>query len=417
MFNFILCTRFGGYSTYNRINSCSRGILEQGLKTLYRRKLNIIFYLSLCLTIVSVKAEETAPFALPPPPILEARAYVLQDFYSDHFLLQKDVDERLEPASLTKIMTAYIVFRALREERIQLDEKVKISERAWRTTGSRMYLDIGSEVSVEQLLRGMIIQSGNDASIALAEHVAGSEEAFVSLMNEQAHQWELTNTHYTNTTGLPDKQHYSSAKDLAKIAKQLIHDFPEYYQWYSEQQFTYNGITQQNRNPLLTWDKSVDGMKTGYTESAGYCLITSALRGKMRLIAVVLGESGTKARAEDTKKMLTYGFQFFETYLLYKAKHPLTTDRIWYGVSTELQLGLQEPLYLTLAKGQYKHLNATVHVNKPITAPSAVGEIQGKLVITLANKIIAERPLIALHNVEATHVLKQLIDRFWLLFN
>lgn len=417
MFNFILYTCLGGYLNYHRVDSHFRGILEQVLKTLCRRKLNIIFCLSLFLTMISIRAEETVSITLSPPPILEARAYILQDFYSDHFLLQKDIDERLEPASLTKIMTAYIVFRALREERIQLDEKVKISEGAWRTTGSRMYLDIGSEVPVEQLLRGMIIQSGNDASIALAEHVAGSEEAFVSLMNEQAHQWGLTNTHYINTTGLPDKQHYSSAKDLAKIAKQLIHDFPQYYQWYSEQQFTYNGITQQNRNPLLIWDKSVDGMKTGYTESAGYCLITSALRGKMRLIAVVLGENSTKARAEDTKKMLTYGFQFFETYLLYKAKHSLITDRIWYGVSTEIQLGLQESLYLTLVKGQYKHLNATVHINKPIIAPSTVGEIQGKLVITLANKMIAERPLIALQDVKESHVLKQFVDRFWLLFN
>lgn len=371
----------------------------------------------LFLTLVPATAEEAISVAPPVPPILEARAYILQDFHSDHFLMQKNIEERLEPASLTKIMTAYIVFRALREGRIRLTDNVKISEKAWRATGSRMYLKVGTEASVEQLLKGMIIQSGNDASIALAEQVAGSEEAFVNLMNEQAHQWELTNTHYINTTGLPDEQHYSSTKDLAKIAKQLIHDFPEYYQWYSEQQFTYNDITQYNRNPLLTWDKSVDGMKTGYTENAGYCLIASALRGKMRLIAIVLGENNAKARAEDTKSMLTYGFQFFETYLLFNAKQPLTVDRIWYGKLTEIPLGLQEPLYLTLIKGQYKQLHAMIHINRPITAPSTIGKVHGRLVVTLSDRIMAERPLVALTDVQKTHVLKQLIDRFWLLFD
>lgn len=388
-------------------------VYQSSIKQLVSHLLLLIF-----LTSVPAIAEEKMAFAtLPISPTLEAHAYILQDFHSDRLLIQKNIDERLEPASLTKIMTAYIVFHALREGRIQLTDKVKISEKAWRATGSRMYLEVDTEASVEQLLKGMIIQSGNDASIALAEYVAGSEEMFVSLMNEQARRWKLTNTHYTNTTGLPNAQHYSSVKDLAKIAQQLIREFPKYYQWYSEQQFTYNGITQHNRNPLLKWDKNVDGMKTGYTESAGYCLIASALRGKMRLIAIVLGENNKKSRFEDTKKMLNYGFQFFETYLLYKAKQRLTTDRIWYGEPAEIQLGLGKPLYLTLVKGQYKLLNATVHINKPVIAPSTVGEVHGKLIVTLADKIIAERPLVALHDVPKTHVLKQFIDHIWLQFH
>lgn len=372
-----------------------------------------LYVIGLLIFLISRSIAATPPT----PPTLKAQAYILQDFHSSQRLMQKNSAKRLEPASLTKLMTAYIVFQALHEQRIKLEDKVRISEKAWRMPGSRMYLEVDTEVSVEQLLKGMIIQSGNDASIALAEHVASSEETFVDLMNKQAQQWELKNTHYANTTGLPNEQHYTSAEDLVKVAQKLIQDFPEYYRWYSEKQFTYNGITQQNRNPLLKWSKNVDGMKTGYTEGAGYCLLASALRGKMRLIAIVLGESSQAARSEEMKKMLNYGFQFFETYLLYQAKQTLTTERIWYGAPSDIQLGLQESFYVTLVKGQYALLKVNTHINRPITAPTTIGQVHGKLQIELADKLIAEKPLTALHAVEEAGLMKQLVDHLWLQFH
>jgi len=247
------------------------------------------------------------------PPELSAPAYILQDFYSGKVLMKQNADQRFEPASLTKLMTAYLVFKKLKAGKIKLTDEVLISEKAWRMIGSKMYIEVGKRVPVELLIKGMVIQSGNDASVALAEFVAGTEDAFAALMNQEAQRLGLTNSHFTNSTGIPGEQHYSSAHDLVRLARSLIRDFPEYYHWYSELEFTYNNIKQHNRNVLLWRDPSVDGVKTGYTKAAGYCLIASAKRGKMRLISVVMGAESKKKRHSDSEEMLNYGFHFFET--------------------------------------------------------------------------------------------------------
>jgi D-alanyl-D-alanine carboxypeptidase (penicillin-binding protein 5/6) len=358
----------------------------------------------------------TAVTLVPTPPILEGQAYLLQDFDSGRILIEKNIDGRIEPASLTKLMTAYLIFERLQQEQFHLTDTVKISEKAWRMTGSRMYLEINSVVPLEMLLKGMIIQSGNDAAVALAEWMGGSEEAFVQLMNQHAKQLGLTNTHYANSTGLPDPQHYSTARDLANMARLIIRDFPEYYQWYSQREFTYNNITQTNRNTLLWHDKEIDGVKTGFTENAGFCLIASAKRNSMRLISVMLGAKNQRLRTEETLKMLSYGFSFFETHLLYKANETLSTERVWYGSPNILQLGLAKPFYITIAKGQYNRLSATMRINKKLVAPIQIGDTYGTVKVSLVNKVIAEQPLIALYSVEQGSWLRQFIDHFLIKF-
>jgi serine-type D-Ala-D-Ala carboxypeptidase (penicillin-binding protein 5/6) len=362
-----------------------------------------------------------ATLLVPSPPPIAARAYLLQDFHSGKILMEKEADERLEPASLTKLMTAYLVFQKLKTGKIKLKDRVRISEKAWKMPGSRMYLDPGTLVPVDMLLKGMIIQSGNDASVALAELIGGTEPAFATLMNEQAQRMGLKNTHYVNSTGLPDEQHYSTARDSATIAQALIHDFPNYYRWYSASEFTYNGIIQTNRNRLLRRKPplkgmKVDGMKTGYTDAAGYCLVASAVRENMRLISVVMGTKNEKARAEVSERMLDYGFRFFRTYPLYQARQVLDIERIWHGDTTQLPLGLSRPLYITVPKGQYEQLNATVHIDKYIMAPIVAGKAYGTLKIRLGNQIISERPLVALSSIEKGPFWKRLIDSFLKLF-
>ncbi|WP_069472465.1 D-alanyl-D-alanine carboxypeptidase family protein [Candidatus Marithrix sp. Canyon 246] len=351
------------------------------------------------------------------PPDIEARSYILQDFHSGEVLVEKDADKAVEPASLTKLMTAYIVFNQLQVGKIKLTDKVKISEEAWRMGGSKMYLEVNSMVTIKDLLKGMIIQSGNDASIALSEHIAGNEEEFASLMNKTAERLGLTNTHYTNSTGLNDPQHYSSARDVAKLAYFLIRDFPEYYRWYSQKQFTYNNITQHNRNLLLRRDPSVDGMKTGFTKAAGYCLAASAKRKNMRLISVVLGTANQKARATMSKKLLDYGFRAFKTYALYPAYHALSSERVWQGDITQLKLGLKEAFYITVPRGQYSKLRATLYIDKYITAPVTALKSYGSLKIRLDDKIILKRHLVALSSVEKGSFGKRMIDSFLLLFH
>lgn len=362
------------------------------------------------------------PILVAPPPPISAHAYLLLDFHSGKVLMEKNAEERVDPASLTKLMTAYLVFQKISTGKIKLTDTVIISEKAWRMTGSRMYLEIDSHVSVELLLKGMIIQSGNDASLALAEFVGGTEAAFATLMNEQAQRLGLTNTHYTNSTGLPDEQHYSSARDTARLAQALIQDFPEYYRWYSEREFTYNSITQYNRNRLLRQPPSVagmevDGMKTGYTEAAGYCLVASARLGEMRLISVVMGTKSESARTRMSEKMLDYGFRFFETYRLYKALDPIDTERVWQGHISQLQLGLSEPLYVTVPNGEYDPLKAILRIDKYIMAPVKAFEPQGTLEIRLLDgEVISSRPVVALSSIEKGPLWKRLIDSFLLLF-
>ena len=354
---------------------------------------------------------------VPTPPPITAYAYLLQDFHSGENIMAQNIDQQVEIASLTKLMTAYIVFQKLRTGKIALSDRARISEKAWRISGSRMYLEVESSVTVEELLKGMIIQSGNDASIALAEFIAGTEEAFVSLMNAQAQELGLKNTRYANSTGLPEEHHYSSARDLALMAKVLIREFPEYYKWYSEREYTHNDITQHNRNRLLWHDPTVDGMKTGYTDKAGYCLIASAKRGNMRLISIIIGAKTEKARIQESEKMLDYGFRFFETFPLYQAQKPLDTEKVWYGGTPhQVQLGLEETLYVTIPKGKYKQLNASLHIDKHIIAPVTEGKTYGTLKISLNNQPITQLPLVALSSVDTGHLGVRLIDSFLLLF-
>ncbi|HHB92529.1 MAG TPA: D-alanyl-D-alanine carboxypeptidase [Thioploca sp.] len=353
---------------------------------------------------------------VPTPPLITADAYILQDFYSDKILMSKNIDKRIEPASLTKLMTAYLVFEKLKSGKVKLDDITTISEKAWRMTGSRMYLEVDSQVSIELLLKGMIIQSGNDASIALAEFIGGTEKAFVSLMNRQAKHLGLIDTHYVNSTGMPDTDHYTTVNDLVTLSKLLISNFPEYYRWYSEQKLTYNNIIQYNRNKLLQRDSSVDGIKTGYTEKAGYCLISSAKRGKMRLISVVMGTKSNKARIRQSEIMLDYGFRFFETFRIYKAYQPLDFAKVWKGSEKRFKLGLADILYVTIPKGQYNKLKATVFSAPYIMAPVFKGKNYGTLKIKMGNQIIVERPLIALTSIDEGTIWEKLIDSFLLLF-
>ena len=356
---------------------------------------------------------------VPPPPKVEARAYLLEDYHSGRVLAEKNADKRMEPASLTKMMTAYVVEQELRQGNISLDDKVRISEKAWRMPGSRMFIEVGSQVTVGDLLKGVIIQSGNDASVALAEHVAGSEEAFVSLMNSYAKALGMTGTHYVNATGLPHKDHYTTARDLAILARAIIRDLPEHYSLYSEKEFTYNGIRQFNRNKLLWQDPTVDGIKTGHTESAGYCLVASAQRGDMRLISVVLGTKSENKRASESQKLLTYGFRFFETHKLYSAGEPLTEVRIWKGAKEKLTLGLAEDLWVTVPRGHYDDLKAEMRLPPQIIAPVEKGQVIGVANVYLGDKKDqpwAKRDLVALEAVPEGSLWQVISDEVLLWF-
>lgn len=353
---------------------------------------------------------------VPAAPQLDARAYLLIDVNSGEILATKKAAEQMEPASLTKLMTAYIVFSELRAATIRLDEQVLISEKAWRMDGSKMFIEVGSRVSIEELLKGMIIQSGNDASIALAEHIAGSEEAFATLMNNYAQTLAMHNSYFVNATGMPHKDHRTTAEDLARLAAALINEFPDYYAWYSERKYTYNGITQYNRNKLLWRDKYVDGMKTGHTDSAGYCLIASAKRDNMRLLSIVLGTRSEDSRAQESQKLLGYGFRFFETRPLYSANNTLTKARVWQGTVDELTLGLDETLYITIPRGRYEKLQAQMNIDEQIMAPVEKGAQLGTLEISLDNELIVSRPLRSLQNVATGDFVQRMTDKVLMLF-
>lgn len=363
-------------------------------------------------------AVPAAPVLRPAPaaPILPARAYILLDLHSGKVLAEQKADERMEPASLTKLLTAYTVFQALSSGKIKLSDRVTISEKAWKSEGSRMFVQVGDQVGVDDLLKGMIVQSGNDATIALAEHTAGSETTFVALMNQTAQLLGMKNSHFTNSTGLPDPELYITARDIALLSRALIQDFPEYYKYYAIKEFSYNNIKQYNRNMLLWRDIGADGVKTGHTESAGFCLVSSALRDNMRLVAVVLGAKSEKERADQSQELLNYGFRFFETQRLYSAAQPLKTTRIWKGASKELKLGLSEDLYVTIPRGQYGQLKATMEMDKTIIAPAAKNEKHGTVKVTLGDEVVAERPLIALQAVEQGGWWRRLIDTIKLWF-
>ncbi len=356
------------------------------------------------------------PKLVPAVPNIQAKAYLLIDQQSGYILASKKKDERIEPASLTKLMTAYVVFYEIQSGSISLDDQVKISEKAWRMKGSRMFIEVNKHVSVEDLLKGMIIQSGNDASVALAEHVGGSENAFVTLMNKHAESMGLANTHFMNSTGWPNAEHYTTAHDLARIAMALIRDFPDYYPWYKTKEYTYNNIKQYNRNRLLWLDDRVDGIKTGHTESAGYCLITSAKQDEMRLISVVLGTPSENSRASASRALLNYGFRFYETFVLHKAYAPLTSMHIWKGESETLALGLEQTLYITAPRGSRKQIKANMNIDSMIVAPAAKGQTYGSVNVMLGKEQLAQLPLVALQDVPEGGLWRKLVDNIILMF-
>ena len=358
-----------------------------------------------------------APRLVPAPPSIPAKAYLLIDQNSGQVIATKDADSRVEPASLTKLMTAYVIFYEIQSGSTHIDEEVRISEKAWRMKGSKMFIEVNKIVPVKKLLKGMIIQSGNDASVALAEHVAGSEDAFVTLMNKHAQNLGMSNTHFVNSTGWPHAEHYSTATDLALLSKALIRDFPDYYPWYKIKEYTFNNIRQPNRNRLLWLDDRVDGIKTGHTDSAGYCLITSAVQDNMRLISVVLGTPSDNSRASASRSLLNYGFRFYETFALHKAEEPLTSMRIWKGEVETVSLGLDAPLYITAPRGSREKIKANMNIDSQIMAPAIKGQTYGSVTVTLGGKTLATRPLIALNDVPEGSLWRQLVDYIILLFN
>ena len=343
----------------------------------------------------------TPPKGLPTPaaPSLGANSYILVDFNSGHVLVESNPDMPVEPASITKVMTSYVVFTELAGGNINLTDTVTVSETAWRTGGSRMFIEPSMQPTIEQLMKGMVIQSGNDASVALAEHLAGTEDAFAGLMNHYATQLGMTNSHFMNSTGLPHEDHYTTARDVATLSIALIEAFPEFYRWYSEKEYSFNNIRQHNRNNLLWRDPAVDGLKTGHTEAAGYCLAASAKRDGMRLISVVLGSGSESSRVNESQSLLNYGFRFFETIQLYKAGQELAQGKVWKGEADQIRLGIKDELFVTIPRGRYEDLDAQVEMRPELIAPLAEGEEVGQISIRLEDSKITNRGLVALEAV------------------
>ncbi|MCC6201722.1 MAG: D-alanyl-D-alanine carboxypeptidase [Gammaproteobacteria bacterium] len=373
------------------------------------------FAVLLCGALFALDVAAAAP-GVPGPPQIPGTAHVLLDFASGDVLAEANADQGVEPASLTKIMTVYVIATELAKGGVKLDDLVTISEKAWRTGGSKMFVEVGKKVTVTDLLHGIIIQSGNDASVALAEHVSGDETVFAELMNQHAARLGLSNTHFANATGLPDPTMRTTARDVAKLGAALIRDFPEIYGWFSAREFVFNGIRQENRNMLLDIDPSVDGIKTGHTEAAGYCLAASARRDDMRLLAVVMGTDSTRTRASATQALLNYGFRFYESHQVYDAGAVIETARVWQGSTETVPLGLGEPLHLVVPRGRYQDLQAKVEVRNPLLAPIAAGSEQGMLRISLDGKELKAVPLRAQTAVPEAGLFGRLYDRFLLLF-
>jgi len=372
--------------------------------------------LSASLLLAVALSTSAAPRPVPAPPAVAASGYILQDFHTGKVIASNNADERLEPASLTKLMAAYIVFAELKKGNIALTDEVLISETAWRTGGSRMFVEADSKVMVEDLLKGMIIQSGNDATVALAEHVAGTEGAFAELMNHEAKLLGMTGSNFQNASGLPGKEHYTTATDLAILTRALIANFPLYYPWYSQKEFTYNDITQPNRNKLLWRDDTVDGVKTGHTNSAGYCLVTSALRDDMRLISVMLGTKSPNARARESQKLLNYGYRFYETRQLYTAGETLSKSRLWKGEHDAIEVGVNENIYVTIPRGQDESLTASIQIKEQIIAPVNKGTALGTATVTFGDEIIAEQTVVALDDYAEGGIVRSLKDTVLLFF-
>lgn len=369
------------------------------------------------LAVLSTLDQAHAAAPIPSPPEVTARAYFLTDYQSGRVLAQAHADEREEPASLTKLMTSYVVFTALKENRLKLTDQVTISEHAWRAEGSRTFVQVGTQIPVDILIKGMIIQSGNDATIALAERVGGTEPAFAEMMNEYARRLGMKGTHFENSDGLPSPNHYTTAHDMDILAKAIIHDFPEYYPLFSMHEFLWNNIKQQNRNGLLEKDPTVDGLKTGHTDSAGFCLVTSAKRDNMRLISVVMGSPSVKAREDASAALLNYGYTFFETTKLKSAREAVLKPRIFKADSDYAAIGVPNDIIVTIGRGQAASLTTTAKLNKePLIAPLAAGQTVGELTVTDASgQVVAQSPLVPLTAVPAGGFWSRTVDgvRLW----
>ena len=371
-------------------------------------------FFAILVLVLACNAVQAA--GAPQPPDVDAKAHFLIDMHSESVFAEDGADERVEPASLTKMMTSYVVFSEMARGRFKLADQVLVSEKAWRMKGSRMFIEVGTRVSVEALLMGLIVQSGNDAAVALAEFVAGDESTFADLMNRYAHRLGMSGSHFTNASGLPEPDHYTTAPDMARIAAALIRDFPEYYPWNAVREYEYGGINQRNRNALLFRDESVDGLKTGYTRAAGYCLVASAKRDGMRLIAVVMGAKSSRARARMAQSLLNYGFRFYETRRVYASDEKVADVRVWKGDAKRLALGLVQNLYVTVPRGRYDELNAEMEIATRLVAPVRAGEQQGVLRLALGEELTIERPLVALDDVAEGNLWQKVSDHVRLMF-
>ncbi len=377
----------------------------------------LLFVAQFIITSYALASPMPTPHVAPSAPAISAETYLLLDLNSGQTIASKNADAQVEPASLTKIMTGFVVMHELEKGNINLDDQVPISKKAWRMPGSKMFIEVGTKVSVEDLIKGMVIQSGNDASVALAEHIAGSEEVFAKLMNKYGQSLGMTGTNFVNSTGLPHPDHYTTARDLAIVTKQLISQFPEKYKWYSQKKFTFNGITQYNRNKLLWQDDTVDGLKTGHTSTAGYCLVSSAQRGEMRLINIILGANSAQTRVRESQTLLNYGFRFFESHKMYSSMQRLNDARVWEGTRNNVGLGLVDDLYITIPRGQYKNLIIETTVNPNLTAPISHLQPLGELTISLNNQVIATQRVVALAEIAEGSFFKKLMDQLKQLIN
>jgi D-alanyl-D-alanine carboxypeptidase (penicillin-binding protein 5/6) len=371
--------------------------------------------LSLILVAVLPAAPGFADTPIPTAPTVDARSYIVVDYRTDKVLASREPVARMEPASLTKLMTAYIVFQELAAGKLKLDAPVVVSEHAWRSEGSRTFIELGKPVSVELLILGMIVQSGNDATIALAERIGGTEETFVQLMNANAKRLGMVGTHFDNSSGLPSPQEYTTARDMSLLAVAMIRDFPQYYKYYSVREFEHNGIKQQNRNGLLGRDPSIDGMKTGHTETAGYCLVTSALRDGMRLVSVVMGSNSMKGREDASAALLNYGFTFYDTKLVVKGGAPLASTKVWKAAQSPVDVGIKDDLYLTLPRGQANDVKTAVDLTPRLIAPLALDSNVGQLRVIAGAQTLATMPVHPLKSVAAGGWWRRLIDtiRLW----
>ncbi|MEX0963695.1 MAG: D-alanyl-D-alanine carboxypeptidase family protein [Pseudohongiellaceae bacterium] len=360
-----------------------------------------------------------APAIIPRAPEIAGTSYILMDAKTGHVLIEQNADEALPPASLTKIMTAYVATEEILSGNLALTDEVHISEKAWRMEGSKMFVGVDTMVAVEDLLRGIIIQSGNDASVAIAEHIAGSEDAFADMMNQYAEVLGLSQSFFMNSSGLDTELYYNtmSARDLALLAQATIDRHSQFYPMYAEREFTYNDIRQPNRNTLLFRDRNIDGMKTGWTDAAGYCLVASAERDGMRLISVVMGTASEEARAIETQKLLTYGFRYFETHKLYDSNQVLTNVPIYSGAQNSVDLGIEDEVYITIPRGQAEAMTATVDVDEIIRAPLSDRQIMGEVRVVLDNNILYQGNVVSMQEVEQGGILKRFVDWITLLFS